>query len=161
MTWKSHTDLIRSGTVPCPSQPAGTMDPTWAFSDVKAPRSAWLRSDLTNPHVREVLSRKMFLLAWMPYKPKGERPNGKILQEKVLVWVKGQRGWDRCCFPAHQGKSLEKNSKGCLLPAFMSPPALGPKTGHHLPDGKLHSLHLNKITVLMFSVLYLSSRASG
>ena len=60
----------------------GVTDQTGAFSDVETPRSAQLRSDLSNSQVREVGENilKNISVNMMPYKLKNERPAGTILQ---------------------------------------------------------------------------------
>lgn len=42
--------------------------------------------------------KKKFLPTQLPSEPKNEKPDDKILQEKKLVWVKGQPGQDWHCF---------------------------------------------------------------
>lgn len=122
--WKLHTDLISSDTVPCFFWWGGVcvMDQIGTFLDVETPRSAELRSSLSNPQVREVLSRKMFVNT-MPSELKSEKPNGTILQGKV--WVRGQPGQRGHCFQP-PGEYIWNVPKRCLPPAFIPPPALWP-----------------------------------
>ena len=151
--------LIRSGTVPCSFQWGwGAIDQIGAFWDVETPRSAQLRSDLSNSQGREVWSWKMSLLTWCLTGLKMKSPLVWFSRAKCGSESHPQR-WGHCFQPT--GKSL-KSTWGVLAPSFH--PTSCPVTcscldRQSLPWWKIAFLSiLNKIPILLALVPFLREK---